>query len=232
VVVICFSKRKTTKESNFIIVLNVIGLSGAVMPGPLLTVNITASLRRGAVAGPIVVFGHAIAEIGILLAIYFGLSSLVSRPQVFWWIAVLGGAVLILLGAIMIADLLRRKVRLELAGSANYSDKRLVLLGGLVSVSSPYWILWWVTVGTLLISQSLAFGVIGLVVFYFGHILSDLAWYSVVSILVARGKKYVNNALYQSLIAICALFLVALGIYFIQSAVSGAFLEYFQNINQ
>jgi threonine/homoserine/homoserine lactone efflux protein len=209
----------------------VIGLSGAVMPGPLLTVNISSALRRGFWAGPIVVLGHALSEIAVLLAIYFGLTSLVKDPRVFWWIAVIGGAALIVMGGMMFLDLIRKRVRLEFIDQNRQSSRKTIVLAILASVSSPYWILWWLTVGALLISQSLQFGVIGLLVFYIGHILSDLVWYSIVSFLIGSGKRYFNNLIYQSLVAICALFLVALGVYFIRSAQTGAFLQHLQKIS-
>ena len=139
----------------------VVGLSGAVMPGPLLTVNISSALKKGFWAGPIVVLGHAIAELAVLFAIYFGLTKLVSEPRVFWWIAVIGGACLILMGAMMFADLIRKKVRLEFIGQTKRSHRATIVLAGLASISSPYWILWWLTVGALLISQSLQFGIGG-----------------------------------------------------------------------
>ena len=208
----------------------VVGLSGAVMPGPLLTVNISSALRRGFWAGPIVVLGHALAEVGVLFAIYFGLTNLVKDPRIFWWIAVIGGAALIVMGAMMFADLIRKKVRLEFIGQNQQSSRATIILAGLASISSPYWILWWLTVGALLISQSLQFGIIGLLVFYIGHILSDLVWYSIVSFLIGSGKRYFNNLIYQSLIAVCALFLVAIGVYFIRSAQTGAFLQHLQKI--
>jgi threonine/homoserine/homoserine lactone efflux protein len=208
----------------------VVGLSGAVMPGPLLTVNISSALKKGFWAGPIVVLGHAIAELAVLFAIYFGLTKLVSEPRIFWWIAVIGGGCLILMGAMMVADLIRKKVRLEFIGQTKRSHRATIVLAGLASVSSPYWILWWLTVGALLISQSLQFGTVGLLVFYVGHILSDLVWYSTVSFLIGAGKRYFNNLIYQSLIAVCALFLIALGVYFIHSAQTGAFLEHLQKI--
>jgi threonine/homoserine/homoserine lactone efflux protein len=208
----------------------VIGFSGAVMPGPLLTVNIAESVRKGFVAGPIVVAGHAIAELGVLLLIYFGLTQIVAEPRVFYWIAVIGGAALILMGAVMLWQVARRRVRLELVANSNNGSGRTMFLAALVSIASPYWILWWLTVGALLITQSLAYGVLGLVVFYIGHILSDFVWYGLVSFLISRGKRYFNDLAYQTLIAVCGLFLIALGVYFMNSARTGAFLEHLQAV--
>lgn len=38
----------------------VIGLSGALMPGPLLTATISESSQRGFIAGPLMIIGHAL----------------------------------------------------------------------------------------------------------------------------------------------------------------------------
>ncbi len=208
----------------------VVGLSGAVMPGPLLTVNISSALKKGFWAGPIVVLGHAISELAVLFGIYLGLTKLVKDPRVFWWIAVVGGVALILMGILMLVDVIRKKARLEFVSKSSQTNRATIVMAGLVSVSSPYWILWWLTVGALLISQSLQFGIIGLFVFYIGHILSDLAWYSTVSFLISSGRRFFNNFVYQTLITVCGVFLILLGIYFIQSAQTGAFLEHLQKI--
>lgn len=205
-----------------------IGFSGAIMPGPLLTVNITETARKGFIAGPIVVAGHAIAEIGVVLLIYLGLTQLVADPDVFFWIALVGGVALVLMGGAMLWQVARNKVRLELVAEQKSGSGRTMFMAALVSIASPFWIVWWLTVGALLITQSLAFGLLGLIVFYVGHILSDLVWYAIVSFLISHGKRYFNDLAYQILIAVCGLFLVALGIYFVHSARSGAFLEHLQ----
>lgn len=40
----------------------VIGFSGALVPGPLFVVTVMESTKRGYIAGPLIVIGHAITE--------------------------------------------------------------------------------------------------------------------------------------------------------------------------
>ncbi|SHE28294.1 LysE type translocator [Desulfofundulus australicus DSM 11792] len=82
----------------------VVGLSGAMMPGPLLTVTIGESARRGFAAGPLVVLGHALLEGALVVALSLGLASLITAPPVARGIAVVGGIFLIYLGWGMARD--------------------------------------------------------------------------------------------------------------------------------
>ena len=62
-------------------------------------------------------------------------------------------------------------------------------------------------------------GVAGPAVFYVGHIMSDLVWYTFVSLMIALGKKLLVGRPYYILISLCALFLLYLGGKFIMDAI-------------
>jgi threonine/homoserine/homoserine lactone efflux protein len=81
-----------------------------------------------------------------------------------------------------------------------------------VSLANPTWLLWWAAVGSTFVVWALGMGLLGLLVFYIGHILSDLSWYSLVGVLVSRGLA---PKLYRGLMRACGLFLLALAAYFI-----------------
>ena len=94
------------------------------------------------------------------------------------------------------------------------------MLAGIVfSVSNPIWIIWWVTVGMGFVMQSLQFGVIGLLSFYFGHILADLSWYSFVSFSVSAGRRLCPPMLYRIVFIACGVALLCLGGVFIAKAI-------------
>ena len=60
----------------------------------------------------------------------------------------------------------------------------------------------------------------GLGSFYFGHILSDLSWYSLVALLIARGKALLSQSVYRMILLVCGVFLAALSIYFVYSGIN------------
>ncbi|MEZ5357952.1 MAG: LysE family transporter [Candidatus Zixiibacteriota bacterium] len=194
-----------------------IGFSGALMPGPLLTVNIAEATRKGFWTGPILVVGHAIAELAVVIALAVGLLQLLNSDTAFKIIGLAGGLALVLMGAMMLHDLIRKKITFD--DSKPGSGSGLLIGKGITaSLSNPYWFVWWATVGSALMSKSLSHGYSGPVVFYIGHILSDLVWYSLVSFLIAAGKKLLAGKPYVIILSLCALFLLYMGVTFIVDA--------------
>ncbi|MFA5756141.1 MAG: LysE family transporter, partial [Smithellaceae bacterium] len=89
-----------------------------------------------------------------------------------------------------------------------------VLNGILMSVSNPYWIIWWATIGIGYIFYAWQYGLWGVAFFFAGHISADLAWYSFIAGAVARGRHLLTDRLYRRLIGFCALFLIGFAGYF------------------
>jgi len=189
----------------------VIALSGAMMPGPMLTATISESSRRGIMTGPLLVAGHGILELALLVALMVGLGPLLLREEVFTGIA-LGGSVILLWMAYGIFRSLP-SLRLEWQASGEQQG-RLILYGVLLSLSNPYWYIWWATIGLGYIAQCRTSGISGIAVFFVGHILGDLAFYSLVSATVAKGRTFLSDRLYRRVLGGCAVFLVGFSCYF------------------
>lgn len=62
----------------------IIALSGALMPGPLLTATISESSERGFIAGPMMIAGHAILELGLVIALLAGMAPFFSSRLFLW----------------------------------------------------------------------------------------------------------------------------------------------------
>ena len=73
----------------------IIALSGAVMPGPLLTTTISESSQRGFIAGPLLIAGHGILELALVMALLLGLAPFLQQTSVFVVTAFAGSAILL-----------------------------------------------------------------------------------------------------------------------------------------
>lgn len=192
----------------------VIALSGALMPGPVLTVTVSESARRGAIAGPLMIFGHGILELLLVLALLGGLAPLFSRDEVFVAVSLIGGAILFWMACMMFKELPGLKLTIT---DEEQKPRSLILAGILLSLANPYWLIWWATIGIGYIMYSIKFGIPGIVAFFTGHILADLAWYSLISFGVAKGRSFFTDGFYRKLIGACASFLCVFSCYFLYS---------------
>jgi threonine/homoserine/homoserine lactone efflux protein len=123
---------------------------------------------------------------------------------------------LIVMGAMILRGL--RKARLDLSPARKGQGMNLVLTGILGSLSNPYWIIWWATIGLGYLISSMTYGIAGIVVFFIGHISADLAWYSLVSFAVARGRTLMGDKGYRLILLLCGIFLISFGAWFINAA--------------
>jgi len=196
----------------------VIGLSGAMSPGPYLTVTIARTLREGRLAAMLMLVGHALLEAVLLVGLAFGLASLLKTPAVVTIMSILGGIVLLWMGGSLLWGAWRGTVVADLKAAENPSRVGPVAHGAIVSLSNPYWTLWWATIGITLAIKGLEFGPVGVLAFFVGHELADLAWYSIVIFAVAAGRNLLSDRVYRIVMAVLACFLLYLGVTFVLSA--------------
>ncbi|WP_353683734.1 LysE family transporter [Thermodesulfovibrio sp. 3907-1M] len=196
-----------------------IALSGAMMPGPLFAITVSETPRRGWLTGPILVAGHGVLELSLLLLIVSGLGSFLQMNETFIVVALVGGLFLFIMGLSMFRSLPELSLQNEFNRQAKGS---LFLSGILLSLANPYWSFWWATIGLGYLVQAMEIGVIGIVAFFTGHILGDLAWYSGVSVGVYKGKKVLNDSLYRKIVFLCALILMGFSFYFIWTGIKRA----------
>ncbi len=189
----------------------VLGLSGALVPGPLLTLTISDTVRRGFWTGPLLIVGHALLELVVVILLFFGLGAFLQRTGIFALVAIVGAGFLFWMAYGMLRGLKNASLTMTAAGTSNRNP---VLAGSLVSASNPYFLLWWGTVGLGYIAIAERFGVTGVCIFYLGHILADFAWYSLVALGISMGRRFISDAVYRGIICFCAIFLIAFGAYF------------------
>ena len=192
----------------------VVALSGALMPGPLLTVTVAHSPRFGWTFGPLAILGHAILELGLISLVFLGAGPLLKSVGVQSAVGLVGGAILIWMSWGMVGMARSGGDSEGVDGEVKRGD-RAVWLGVLTSISNPYWTLWWATVGLAFLTTAAKSGPLGIGVFFLGHISGDLAWYTLVSVGASKGKKFVGTSLYTGVLFLCAAILVVLGLWFV-----------------
>lgn len=182
------------------------------MPGPMLTVTISETPTKGPFTGPLLILGHAIAELILIVMLIVGFASFLQNQLVNRLIFLLGGGFLVFMGLSMLRSIPGLSLTKQKAGA---KSGNIILSGFLYSAANPYWIVWWATIGLGYIVYAKSFGAAGLISFFVGHILADFVWYSFISVGLHNGKHLLHNRHYKILIGICGTFLLFLATTFI-----------------
>ncbi len=198
----------------------VISLSGVMAPGPITAVTLARG-RRDPLAGLWINIGHAMAETPLILALVAGLGPFLALPAVYRGTSIAGGAVLLWMGVSLIW-------RRGGGGEALPAGGRGPVLEGVAMTAfNPYWLLWWLTVGTGLIARAqgdlledraipagwIIFGMVAL------HLACDLAWGTFLSWAAHRGGEGLGARWWGRIEAGCGAALLAFAAFFLYEGV-------------
>ncbi len=194
----------------------IVALSGALVPGPLFTITVGESVKRGFIAGPLIILGHGILELILVLLIVTGVTPFLTGERTRIAVAVAGGVILLVMGGMMIKD--ASGARLVMTAGKNERGLHPVIAGIVGSLSNPYWLIWWATAGLGYLVSSVKYGFVGVAAFFAGHIAADLAWYSLLSLAVSKGRRVLGDRGYSFMLYCCGFFLIGFGGWFISWA--------------
>ena len=199
-----------------------VGYSGAVMPGSLLTYVINQSLKKGMKTGYLAIIGHAILEILLITLIFLGLNKIFTSTITSIVISFLGGILLLFFGISGIIEIFKKGMEIKINQQESMlSDSRVILDGILLSGSNPYFVIWWATIGIVLLYEAYnLFGYLGVVVFTVGHLLADLSWYVFVSGMIAKSKGFLPQKSYKIIAFVLSLALVGFGAKYLVNGVT------------
>jgi len=200
----------------------VMSLSGALMPGPMLTYTIARAVRSGRggwLLGPRVVIGHAALEALLLFGLALGVVEFLHAPLATKIIGVTGAILLAWMGIGLIREAVRGRALDLQAGSrregALVSQIHPALAGTLVSLSNPYFWVWWITIGSAFLVR---FDVTlqrwqALLAFYLGHELGDFGWYTAVSTVLHLGRRSIPPVVTTVILGACGVIIIGFGAY-------------------
>jgi threonine/homoserine/homoserine lactone efflux protein len=207
---------------SFIATVVLVTASGALAPGPLFFAAISHGTRSGAKGGLAFSVGHTLVEfpLVLLLALVFGevASEVAGEPAVKLSTGIAGGLVLIIFGAMQIRHFLTSKSDTPEYGGV--TSRNPLFLGVVFTGLNPYFIAWWLAVGSKLVVDALAFGVLlGVLLMYVSHVWMDYAWLTLVAHFAHVGTKIVGTKWYRAVMTLFGAVLVYFGVTFLLSGV-------------
>ena len=195
---------------SFLLSVFIISFSGVMLPGPMLAITVAKSYKSR-FAGIGVSIGHAIIEIPLMLLIYFGFARFFQEGLVQTILYLGGAAMLFWLGIAMF----KAKTRVvERGQDLPYNS---VTAGIMTTALNPACYLWWVIIGSMLIMNSLEFGIVGFALLVPVHLLCDAVWLLFVSMLVYKTQSLWGRKFQEGLFTACSLLLIGFGGWFLVS---------------
>ena len=191
-----------------------ISFSGVMMPGPMFAVTLAKSYRSPW-AGTRISLGHAVIEVPLILLIYFGFARFFENGVVQLVLSILGGGMIVWLGIGMF------RARSKVVREGKDLPYSAFTAGILTSGLNPFFLLWWVTIGSMLVMRFTEFGVGGLTVFIVVHWLCDLVWLSFVSVLIYKSHSLWGQRFQEWVFIASSLILAGFGIWFVVSGIQG-----------
>jgi len=205
---------------GFIITIVVVTASGALAPGPLFFINVAHGTKSGAKGGIAFSVGHSIVEFGLVMLLARVLLTLVNEPTMMYEpvvksiIGVIGGIFLLVFGILQVHQFLISKS--EMLGGKSIPSRNPLLLGSIFTGLNPYFIIWWLTVGLKLISDSIIFASLaGVLLMYLAHVWMDYVWLTGTAYLAKRGTSLISSRAYRIVMAVFGGTLVYFGLYFL-----------------
>ena len=189
-----------------------ISLSGVMAPGAV-TAAAVAQGARNRWAGPLMAVGHGIVEIPLMFLIMLGLGVLFQADWFKVIVGLFGGAFLVWMGIGMVREM----------GNADSSAGKMAAAGPLttgliLSVSNPYFLLWWASVGLNLTMEARGLGWIPFLLFALVHWICDLVWLTILSLAAFHGTNVLGPRIQRIVLQVCGVALILFGIHFLYQA--------------
>ena len=196
---------------GFLGLVIIISASGVMSPGPLFAANVMYGLREGKISGIKLAIGHTIVEFPLIILLGVGFVSIESVPEIRTVITILGAAGLFGFAILQIRSVIKQKFSLE-----TKSGQGPFVAGILLSALNPFFIIWWLTIGLVLISESIqTFGIIGIIILFLFHIWMDYAWLFTIAVFSSKAKNYLSRRNFKIIIIGLSIVLICFGVDFL-----------------
>lgn len=193
--------------------------SGVLAPGPLFFANLLYGARHDRWSGIKVAYGHTVVELPLIILLAAGLFTFDAARKHAGSIGLYGGIAILAFAGLQIASVIRQQRRFDMPQIAG--SKGPFMVGIALSALNPFFLLWWLTAGLKLITDSVAFGFgTGVVILFALHIWMDYVWLAGTAYFASKGAILLKSKYYPVLILGLAAVLMFYGISFVLEAAS------------
>lgn len=200
---------------EFLFKVALISASGALAPGPLTTATLAVGARQGWRGGFKVALGHFIVEFPLVLIIALGLYTLFKDYTFIRISSFVGGIFMIYFGYLTLRDVFSKR-EINPSRFEGYP----ILVGITLTALNPFFILWWVGIGSPLILESvMTWGLISLVPFYIAHVWLDFVWLTALAHATSLSGKV--EKVYRAVVFSLGTLLVLFGLDFLLYSLFG-----------
>jgi threonine/homoserine/homoserine lactone efflux protein len=201
------------KLAGFILQIIIISLTGVMLPGPMTAIAIGKGSKMPH-SGLLMALGHGIIEIPLIFLIFFGFGYLFQYLIIKILISIIGGIFLTFTAINMLKSI--KNIDSEKTETGNASP---IISGIILSAGNPPFLLWWITIGNILIFKAYNFGLVTLILFIILHLSCDAVWLDILSFLSYKGGKFFGNIFQKIIFAVCGVLLLFFGGKFIYDAI-------------
>jgi threonine/homoserine/homoserine lactone efflux protein len=218
----------------------VLSTSGVLSPGPLFLANLVYGSNQGYYAGIKIANGHMTVELLLIILLsssLFGFSFFTAGPAALRIVGMIGGIAIIVFAMAQILNIIKKAgYTADVMNKNNIQDigykstyfflldkigRKLnlgpLMVGMIFTAMNPFFVIWWLTVGIKLISDTIyLFGIAeGVFLLFLFHIWMDYAWLALTAYLISKGWSIVKMRSYHLFMVCINIVLVSYGFYFL-----------------
>ena len=199
--------------------VDVLLLSAVVImsPGPITTIGILHGIKGGWRAGLHVAHGRALATFAVVIALGFGLLAIIDLiPEIRYFISFSGAMVIFYFCYTQMRFVIKQKQK-NIQITNEYAD------GIKFTLTNPFTMIWWITVGGDLLTKSLDitqlflvsemyYLVAGILLLFFLHIWIGYVWLIVIGYFSSKASRFLYGVKFRIFILSMVVFLVYFGV--------------------
>lgn len=192
-----------------------VGISAAMIPGPMMFTTVGIALKKGWKTGIFVFTGHAFVESMIFLLILVGIAAIIGEEMISY-MAIVGGVVMFLFGLFLIKSA-KEVSSIDIGASASKIDlcSSPVSAGVMTTALNPAVLIWWLTAGSSILLQAYLVGISAVLAFVLGHWIADLIVLVAVSSSCSKGKEMISSRAHERVLYLCGGLLLIFGFWFL-----------------